>query len=99
MFVKAILKYDLENRREVLAQFEAKDDPIAAFRMFFDALIAESLADKEKKGCLLVNTALELPSHDAEIRAIVTGGLRDTEAFFRRGIEVAQNTRRGCRFD
>jgi len=90
LFVKAILKYDLENRREVLAQLEAKDDPIAAFRKFFDELIAESLTDKENKGCLMVNTALELPGHDAEIRAIVTGGLKDTEAFFRRGIEVAQ---------
>lgn len=90
LFVKAVLKYDLDHRREVVAQLEAMDDPITAFKMLFDGLIAESLSDKEKKGCLLVNTALELPSHDAETRAIVTGGLRDMEAFFRRGIEVAQ---------
>lgn len=90
LFLKALLKYDLDHRREALAQLEAMDDPIAAFGMLFDGLIAESLADQEKKGCLLVNTALELPSHDAEIRAIVTGGLRDFEAFFRRGIEVGQ---------
>ncbi|MBB6429923.1 TetR/AcrR family transcriptional regulator [Algisphaera agarilytica] len=90
LFVKAVLKYDLEHRREAIAQLEALDDPIRAFGMLFDGLIAESLADKEKKGCLLVNTALELPSHDGEIRAIVTGGLQDFESYFRRGIEVAQ---------
>jgi len=90
LFVKAILKYDLENRRETLAQLEAQDDPITALGTMFDGLIKQSLSDKEKKGCLLVNTALELPRHDAETRAIVTSGLQDFEDFFRRGVEIAQ---------
>ena len=90
LFVKAILKYDLENRRKTLAQLEAQDDPMTAFGTMFDGLIKQSLSDKEKKGCLLVNTALELPSHDAETRAIVTSGLQDFEDFFRRGVEIAQ---------
>ncbi len=90
LFVKVLMKYDVENRREVLAQFEALDDPLRSISSLFDAIIDESLSDKDRKGCLLVNTALELPAHDGEIRAIVSAGFRDVEGFFRRSIEIAK---------
>ncbi len=90
LFVKALLKYDGENRRKILAELEALDDPKQAFHMLFDGIVTETTDDHEKKGCFLINTALELPAHDDETREIVTKGLKDLEAFFRRGIEVAQ---------
>ncbi|MDE2061725.1 MAG: TetR/AcrR family transcriptional regulator, partial [Bradyrhizobium sp.] len=41
-----------------------------------------SLTDRERKGCMLVNTALELAPHDAEFREIASGMLKRIEAFF-----------------
>jgi len=90
LFVKALLKYDRDNRRATLAQLEAQDDPKQAIADLFDAIVTETAADKEKKGCFLINTASELATHDLEVNTIVTNGLREFEAFFRRGIEVAQ---------
>lgn len=90
LFVKALLNYDRDHRRAVLTQLENLDDPRGAIRTLFDGLVKESLGDKEKKGCLLVNTALELPAHDKEIQTIVTSGLRDFEAFFQRLIKLGQ---------
>jgi len=90
LFVKALLKYDQENRRAILAQLEALDDPKQAINLLFDGIIAEMVADKDKKGCFLINTASELAIHDKEVKSIVTKGLGEFEAFLRRGIEVAQ---------
>lgn len=90
LFVKALLKYDQEKRRAILAEFEAMDDPKRAIGALFDGIVAETLADSEKKGCFLVNTASELATHGEEVNRIVHNGLREFEAFFRRSIEVGQ---------
>ena len=93
LFIKSLLKYDQANRREILAQLEALDDPKEAFRRMFDGLVKEATSDTSKKGCFMINTALNLAAHPKEIQKIVTKGLGETEAFFRRGIEVAQARR------
>jgi TetR/AcrR family transcriptional repressor of nem operon len=90
LFVKALLKYDKDNRRALLAELEAMDDPLRAIAALFDALVAETIFDAEKKGCFLVNTASDLTIHDEEVNSIVRNGLREIQAFFRRSIEVAQ---------
>ena len=90
LFTRALLQYDRDNRQSMLAQLEALDDPFVAITQLFDALIAESIADPEKKGCLLVNTALELPNHTDDIREIIGAVIEDFEAFFRRQIKRGQ---------
>ena len=90
LFIKALLKYDRETRQSKLAQLEALDDPKQAISQFFDRIVAETVEDQDRKGCFLINTSLELPSHDAEVNQIVVKGLRELEAFFRRCIEVGQ---------
>ena len=61
--------------------------PIAAF---FEEVIARSLADGERKGCLLVNSALDVAPHDAAIAQVVAGHLDEIRAFCRRNIASAQ---------
>lgn len=90
LFVKALQKYDTDNRRAILADMEAMDDPKRAIAALFDVIVAETVADTRKKGCFLVNTASELLSHGEEVNRIVRTGLREFEGFFRRSIEVAQ---------
>jgi TetR/AcrR family transcriptional repressor of nem operon len=90
LFVKALKKYDRDYRRALLAEMEALDDPKRAIAALFDQIVAETAADRRKKGCFLVNTASEIETHGGEVDRIVRGGLREIEAFFRRSIEVAQ---------
>lgn len=90
LFVKALLKYDSENRRAMLAEMEAMDDPRRAITMLLEGIVAETLADTEKKGCFIVNTASELATHGEEVSQIVHKGIREFEAFLRRSIEVGQ---------
>ncbi len=90
LFVKALQKYDRDERRARLAELEAMDDPKRAIALLFDGLVAETVADTRKKGCFLVNTASELTTHGDQVNRIVRNGLRELQAFFRRSIEVAQ---------
>jgi TetR/AcrR family transcriptional regulator, transcriptional repressor for nem operon len=51
---------------------------------FFQALIEETLADSEHRGCFMVNAALEMAPHDPEVAQRVQAGLDETrEAFYR----------------
>ncbi|TVO68439.1 TetR/AcrR family transcriptional regulator [Denitromonas ohlonensis] len=90
LFIRTLRKYDKDKRRVMLAELEAMDDPERAITALFDGIVAESLADAEKKGCFLVNTASEFTTHSEEINSIVRNGLRETEAFLRRSLEVGQ---------
>ncbi|SFK57790.1 transcriptional regulator, TetR family [Nitrosomonas aestuarii] len=90
LFVKSLLKYDRDIRQSRLAQLEALDNPKEAIAAFFDTIVAETVADRDHKGCFLINTASEIAAHDEEVNEIVTNGVREIEAFFRRCIEVGQ---------
>jgi TetR/AcrR family transcriptional repressor of nem operon len=90
LFTRALLQYDRDNRQAMLAQLEALDDPLVAVTRLFDVSISESIVDTEKKGCLLVNTALELPNHTDDVRGIIGTVFDDFEAFFKRLIKRGQ---------
>ncbi|ANN68242.1 TetR/AcrR family transcriptional regulator [Bordetella bronchialis] len=63
---------------------------VEAIQGFFDELIERSLTDPERKGCMLVNSALEMAPRDPELRELVAEVLRRIEAFFRRCVEAGQ---------
>lgn len=83
LFDRALMRYDSLNRRAMITQLSQLGDPIGAIGQLFDGLIAETEADEQKKGCLLVNTALELPNHPDDVKEMVTGALGEFEDFFR----------------
>ena len=89
LFVKALKKYD-RYRQDTLARLEALDDPKKAITALFDDVVTKAVTDQDRKGCFLFNTALEIGSHDKEVKEIVSNGIRENEAFFRRSIEVGQ---------
>lgn len=90
LFIMALLRYDRNNRTKTLARLEELNDPVLMISTLFDGLISESLTDGERKGCLLVNTALELPHHCLEVRDLVVLALSDFERFFLRTIVQGQ---------
>lgn len=90
LFTLSLLKYDAETRKAFLAELEALDKPKLAFKTLFDTLVQQARNNSQPKGCFLVNTSIEIASHDKEIKDIVSQGFIEFEAFFRRGIEVSQ---------
>jgi TetR/AcrR family transcriptional repressor of nem operon len=64
--------------------------PLEALRRFFEEIIARSVNDPNRKGCMLVNAALEVAQHDAEFRRSIASVLAQIEAFFRKCIHAGQ---------
>ncbi len=90
LFAVALDKYDRDNRQQLLRDLDGFDDPVAAISALFDALIDQSMQDKQFAGCLLINTALDLPNQPDSVRAFVTDAMADFEAFFHRKIVAGQ---------
>lgn len=86
LFERALLRYDRLNRQAALTQLAELGDPVGAIERLFDGMIAETEADDQHKGCLLVNTAQELPNHPDDVKAMVTRALGELEDFFRQMI-------------
>jgi TetR/AcrR family transcriptional repressor of nem operon len=90
LFLRALEHYDREHRQAFLTTLERDHGPREAIREAFRQVAAASQSGRNRKGCLLVNTALELAPHDPAIEKIVRAKLEAVEAFFRGRIMAAQ---------
>ena len=90
LFARSLERYAERSMRERIARLEAGHRPKEAIRAFLAEIIERSLGDPDRKGCLLVNSALDVAPHDAEIGKVVGGYLDEIRAFFRRNIEAAR---------
>lgn len=87
LFIKALVRYCEINQQSFLAEVKAIKDPVKSLTVFFDTVLKQAKDDKQKKGCFLCNTALELPYHDREIKKVVQESISDLEIFFYEQIE------------
>lgn len=91
LFVAALARYAERSMRERIARLERDGRPKEAIRAFLAEIIERSLADRDRKGCMLVNSALDVAPHDAEIGKVVAGYLDEIRAFFQRNIEAGRS--------
>lgn len=89
LFSRSLERYAQRSMRERIARMEASGRPKEAIRSFIAEIVDRSLKDPDRKGCLLVNSALDVAPHDAEIGKVVSGYLDEIRAFFRRNVEAA----------
>ena len=66
--------------------------PTEAIEGFFMEIVEGSIADKARRGCMLVNTGLDIAPHDPEFRKIVAREFSSNEEFFRSRIEAGQTS-------
>ena len=87
LYRQAFIYYLAQSVRDRIARLE-KLPPDMAVRAFFEEIIERSVDDKQRRGCFLVNAALELAPYDPEIRELVVEEMVFIEVFFRRSIEA-----------
>lgn len=90
LFGRSLERYANRSMRDRIARMEAEHRPKEAIRSFIAEIVDRSLKDPDRKGCLLINSALDVAPHDAEIGKVVAGYLDELRAFFRRNVEAAQ---------
>ena len=90
LFLRALERYDLQYREDFLSTLAAEHDPRSAIVEAFRAVIAGARSGRARRGCLLVNTSMELSPHDPEIDKLIRVRLAKVERFFRSMVEAAQ---------
>jgi len=83
LYRQAFVHYLEQTVHNRVARLE-KLPPALAIRTFFDEIIERSVDDEQRRGCMLVNAALELAPYDPEFRQLVSEEMMFIEAFFRR---------------
>lgn len=86
MFMEALRRYDRLHRETWISRLKDQSSPRGAVLAFFEA----AAQDVARDGCLMVNSALELGAHDAEVASFVDRSCAGIEEFFRRSIERGQ---------
>jgi TetR/AcrR family transcriptional repressor of nem operon len=76
--------------RERIARLESSMPPKRAVHAFIAEIIRRSLADDDHRGCLLVNSAMEMAPQDRGLRRAIAARLGELEGFFRRCVTAAQ---------
>lgn len=89
LFRTALDRYVESSIGERIKRCEALP-PRQAIATFFDEILRRSLNDRQRKGCMLVNSALEVAPHDPEFRKIIATVLTRIETFFLGCIEAGQ---------
>jgi TetR/AcrR family transcriptional repressor of nem operon len=89
LYRQALAYYLVTSVRDRVSRLE-RLPPLSAIRTFFDEVIERSVTDEQRRGCMLVNAALELAPYDAEFQKIVADEMVFIETFFRGCIAAGQ---------
>jgi TetR/AcrR family transcriptional repressor of nem operon len=90
LFTKSLERYADRSMRERIARLEEQHQPRQAICAFLAEIIDRSLKDPDRRGCMLVNSALDVAPHDAKIGRAVAGYLDEIRSFFHRNLEAAR---------
>jgi TetR/AcrR family transcriptional regulator, transcriptional repressor for nem operon len=90
LFRQALERYAEQSTRERIARLETTLLPKQAIHAFLNEIVERSLDSLDRRGCLLVNSALEIAPHDPELGAEIAARLGEIEAFFHRAVTAAQ---------
>ncbi|GAA3544679.1 TetR/AcrR family transcriptional regulator [Nonomuraea rosea] len=70
LYLQALERY--LQQRDVVEQLSQPGPALPAVRAFLDSYVAECLADELRRGCMVVNTAVEFAGRDADVSRKVT---------------------------
>src|ERR1700751_3344806 len=91
LFAQALEHYVDHSARALIKRLETSLPPKQAVRRFIEEIIDRSVNDRERRGCFLINSALEVAPHDRQLGALVADRLAEIEVFFYRSIKAAQS--------
>ncbi len=67
LFVETLGRYHLMRQGQTRANFEVLDSPSSILRAIFTDLVYEAVNDSDRKGCLYINSAVELAARDGVV--------------------------------
>jgi TetR/AcrR family transcriptional repressor of nem operon len=92
LFTKSLKHYQDKQTSAVLSLLNNADNIYEVVKEIFDRIIQESIEDDLTKGCFMVNTAVELSSHDPEVKDLVNRNNQSVVDALTRAIEKGQKS-------
>ncbi|NER31337.1 MAG: TetR/AcrR family transcriptional regulator [Symploca sp. SIO1C4] len=90
LFQAALAHYNETVVTKAIAHLEAPGAAKAAIVNHFYSLVNHAVADSQRKGCLLTNSAVELCSHDLDAATRISANLQRVENAFKKALVRAQ---------
>jgi len=90
LFVKALDRYLDQTLRDRIARIETAYSGLKAIEAFFDEVVERSVADRQHRGCMMVNAIVDAASQDVDLKRYVANETVQIEAFFHRCIVAGQ---------
>jgi TetR/AcrR family transcriptional repressor of nem operon len=88
LFRQALEHYCRTRTYPLLARIEAEHPGEAAVPAFFAEIVERSVADRERRGCFLINAALETAPHDSDVAEAVRDHLGAIRTLILRGLKA-----------
>ena len=92
LYVEALEHYCRTRTHPLLAGIEGRTSGIGAIVAFFSEIIERSISDRERRGCFLINSALEVAPHDKMMAKVVSAHLDAVHGFLRRQLQAARSS-------
>jgi TetR/AcrR family transcriptional repressor of nem operon len=89
LFKKALKQYASDRHRGIQSPIRKPDAALPEIQQFFNNAVKHMTEDGAPRGCLLVNTGVELGLRDIEIRDFVTHFFQETEDVMQRCLTKA----------
>lgn len=93
LFIQALNRYEATTGKCLFEPLDDADVGLEGIRAVFRNLIESEMSDPHHRGCLMLNSMLELADYDPEVKALATQGRQNAEQLFLRALQNAQ--RRG----
>ena len=90
LYIKALDRYKKRNVGAMLKMVRASEDMPKTIKSILAMVVDQDIRSRIPKGCFMVNSAIELGPHDAEIADIVNANESNIEAAFEAAIKKGQ---------
>jgi len=91
LFLKSLNYYRCSQQGDLAKQCDRTESPKKKIRYIFDYVIKDILADKECKGCLMVNVTMELSAVDKDVAAVAVSNMEEMEQVFSSLVKEGQS--------
>lgn len=89
LYVEALEHYCRTRTHPLIERIEDRSEGARAIVAFFTEIIDRSVTDRDRRGCFLINSALEVAPHDKMMAKVVAAHLDAVHGFLRRQLQAA----------
>jgi TetR/AcrR family transcriptional repressor of nem operon len=90
LFLRSLNQYRCDQQTDLQQLLAKTDSPKKKIGIVFDYTVRDILADKKRRGCLLINVSMELTCVDKEVAGIASLNMEEMEQLFYQWIKEGQ---------